>query len=257
MKQCPTCQRKFPDELNFCLNDGAVLLAAQEQETTLEYPTFLQHGAHRPVVADQSPKSRLGVMLGATGLILVILLVASVKIGTWWVAREDRAAAENVNSAPRYFVAEPSATPTAAPSSSLPGPAVTTPTETALSPGTYQCEFNRTLKFGDIERPSTLKAQFTFNADMTYLKQGYATVHGTALKDQLTVEEKGTYSQSDGSLFMQGRLEREVDPERSAWTSWRVPKDGNEVTEKIRNITAATFQLFDADEKAWFTFTKL
>jgi hypothetical protein len=130
-------------------------------------------------------------------------------------------------------------------------------TPTPLSQGTYEAEINRTFHAGESEHAMTLKLQITVNSDGTYLEQGYVTVHGTEIKDRLATEEKGNYSQTGDQLITSERLERKLNVETNAWSAWSVPASGSEDTDRIRNITSTTFQIYDPQEKAWFTFSKL
>ena len=258
MKECPRCHRTYSDELGYCLDDGTQLLAQDDSEATRVSP--------RPAPPVPGPAPRQGSMaLGVIVIIVVVVLFGVLMVAMaaiWWSEKpENNAATQNVNSAPSYNSSEsasPSSavTPHSVPS---PSPSATTaePVEKTLSTGTYQCEVNRPFKGGDNEGTGTLKYQFTFNADGTYLMQGYVTVYGTAMKDQLGIEEKGTYSQTNGRLLLEERLDREYNPETNSWKSWTVPSEGSDSHEQIRNVTATTFQLYDDKEKSWFTFAKL
>ncbi|MFZ0064387.1 MAG: hypothetical protein WAL47_20330 [Pyrinomonadaceae bacterium] len=267
MKQCPTCRRTFADDLRYCLDDGSVLQMPRAQETTEVYPqdpeTTVVYPKPTPAPAPPPvyhppPKSSAGKILGVIGIGVVILLLLLVKVGASFLARQQRVA-ENVNSQSRYFATTPTATPLITPeATTLSSPSVAVEeTEKTITPGSYQCEFNRTMNLGEVERSTTLKLRISFAVDKTYLQQGYATVHGTELEDKLIVEEQGSYSQAGDLLTLQDRYERQIDRQTDSWSSWKVPKEGTEVQRKIRNVTPATFQLFDPDENAWFTFTKL
>ena len=227
-------------------------LYPQERETTIvrPAPAPLPAPEYRP-----QQRSAVGKALAVIGTILVIILVASVKIGMWLYERQERSAAQSENSRSQYFAPTPSPVVTreATPEST---PSPTEPIEKTISAGTYQCEFNRNLNLGEQERAATLKLRIAFAPDNTYLQQGFATIHGTPLNEQLIIEEKGNYTQSDDTLLMKNRLEREIDYDTFSWKLWNVPKEGSEVQRRIRNVTTATFQMFDPDENAWFTFTK-
>jgi hypothetical protein len=267
MKQCPSCRRTFANELRYCLNDGSILQALQPQETTEVYPpeqeTTVVYPKPIPTPPPQPayhppPKSSAAKILFVIGTGFIILLVLLVKVGSSFLARQQRVA-ENVNSQSRYFAPTPNVSPIVTPETtplSSPSVVVEEPEKT-ITPGSYQCEFNRTMNLGDVERSTTLKLRISFAVDKTYLQQGYATVHGTELEDKLIVEEQGSYSQSGELLNLKDRYERQIDRETDSWSAWKVPKEGSEVQRKIRNVTGATFQLFDPDENAWFTFTKL
>ncbi len=267
MKQCPTCRRKFADDLKFCLDDGAVLRVTSEQpstevyppeqETTVVYPKPPAPAPPRPVY-HPPPKSSVGKMLGVLGIGFVIFLVLLVIVAASLISRQ-RQVAENVNAQSRSFAPTPTFSPIATPESTpISSPSlVPEETEKNISPGSYQCEFNRNMNLGDVERSTTLKLRISFAVDKTYLMQGYATVHGTELADKLIIEEQGSYSQSGELLTLTDRYERQIDRATDSWSSWKIPKEGSEVQRKVRNVTAATFQTFDPDENAWFTFTKL
>lgn len=270
MKQCPTCRRKFADDLKYCLDDGAVLRATSElpstevyppeQETTVVYPKP-PPPAPPPPVYHSPQKSSVGKILGVLGIGFVIFLVLLVIVVASLIARQQQVA-ENVNSQSKSFAPTPTFSPIATPESTESTPisspsVVPEETEKIISPGSYQCEFNRNMNLGDVERSTTLKLRLSLAVDKTYLLQGYATVHGTELADKLIVEEQGSYSQSGDLLTLTDRYERQIVRETDWWSSWKVPKEGSEVQRKVRNVTAATFQTFDPDENAWFTFTKL
>jgi len=256
MKQCHVCHRTFSDELSYCLNDGTRLFAYDDEATrVLPRPS--------PAVTGPAPRQ------GSTGLVVTVIVVVVVLLGVfvvaiaaiWWSERrENNAAISNVNSAPTSYsesaIPSPAVTPQPAPSPS-PSPTTAEPVEKTLSTGTYQCEVNRPFKGENNEGNGTLKYQFTFNSDGTYLMQGYITVYGTTMNDQLGIEEKGGYSQSNGRLLLNDRLDREYSLETNSWKSWTVPSEGSESHEQIRNVTATTFQLYDDKERSWFTFAKL
>lgn len=266
MKQCPACRRKFPDDLKFCLDDGSVLRATSEppstevyppeQETTVVYPKPTP--TPPPPVYHPPPRSSAGTVLGVLGIGFVIFLVLLVIVAASLISRQQQVA-ENVNAQSRSFASTPTSSPIATPESTpISSPSVVPEeTEKTISPGSYQCEFNRNMNLGDVERSTTLKLRISFAVDKTYLMQGYATVHGTELADKLIIEEQGSYSQSGELLILTDRYERQIDRETDSWSSWKVPKEGSEVRRRVRNVTAATFQTFDPDENAWFTFTKL
>jgi hypothetical protein len=171
----------------------------------------------------------------------------------------DRVAAEKVNSPPRQSNFSASPSPSAAVRSSpspSPSPSVELPAEKTLATGTYQCEVNETFKSDAGEHAATIEVQLTLNSDGTYLEQGYITIHGTAIADRLSHEEKGIYVQTSGVLITKERLEREFDLETQSWSSWKTPSDGSESRDKLRNITPTTFQAYDNTKKVWRTFSK-
>jgi hypothetical protein len=257
MKQCPKCHRTYSDNLDFCLDDGARLLVQDDSDATRVYP--------RPNPVGPTPVPRQSSMaLGVIVAIVVVglfgvLMVAMAAI--WWSERPGNStAAQNVNSAPPSYTLSESPSPAVTPyPSPSPSPSATSAelVENNISPGTYQCEVNQPFKGADNEGNGTLKYQFTFNSDGTYLMQGYITVYGTAINDLLGIEEKGTYSQSNRQLLLKDRLDREYNQETNSWKSWSVPSEGSESDEQVRNVTPTTFQLFYSDHKTWATFAKL
>jgi hypothetical protein len=98
--------------------------------------------------------------------------------------------------------------------------------------------------------------QITFKDDGTYYEQGSVTMHGTELQNQVGTEEQGNYSFSADGLILTNKMTREFDLATKSWEGWTVTKE-RQSTEKIRNVTPTTFQLYDDTEKAWFTFSKL
>jgi hypothetical protein len=68
------------------------------------------------------------------------------------------------------------------------------------------------------------------------------------------MEEKGRYSQSGDTLILSNRLKREL---MFGDSNWAVPTDGKESREKMRIVNATTFQIYDNDQKQWFTFSRI
>jgi hypothetical protein len=127
--------------------------------------------------------------------------------------------------------------------------------EGRIAPGNYECELTR--KMGDATKVTVaLKIVLAVNADGSYLSRGYMTIPTANIHDQLGIEEKGNYSQLGDTLNLTNRKERQYDLEKGRWKGWATPDDGASSNEKVRNVTPNTFQLFDDEEKQWFTFTK-
>jgi hypothetical protein len=127
--------------------------------------------------------------------------------------------------------------------------------EGRIAPGNYACELTR--KMGEGKKVTVaLKIVLAVNPDGSYLSRGYMTIPTANIHDQLCVEERGNYSQLGDTLNLTNRKERQYDLEKGRWKGWATPDDGASSNEKIRNVTPNTFQLFDDEEKQWFTFTK-
>ncbi|HXM34296.1 MAG TPA: hypothetical protein VN920_03855, partial [Pyrinomonadaceae bacterium] len=60
MKQCPQCHRNYADDLRFCLDDGAVLLAHQNYEATQVSPAPVPPA---PMPRQRQGRKVVGVML--------------------------------------------------------------------------------------------------------------------------------------------------------------------------------------------------
>ena len=294
MKKCPTCHRPYADDLNFCLEDGSVLRPYDNNEETEIYPQSdadneetvvrLQPLRPRPVPppsptptppAPQQQAQRW-TAAGVIGVIVVVLLWGGIKLAIWSADSADRTS-QSVNSpSPSYPASAspsgspvplcvvlnncptPTPTPTVAqypsPSSSpsvsaSPSVTIAEPIERTLTTGTYQSE--RTIQSDG--RAALLRLRLTINSDGTYLEQAYVTFHGTGISDLLGIEERGIASQANGQLILKDRLERKFDFETSSWSAWNVRST---ISEQIRNVTPTTFQIYDNDDKAWFTFAK-
>jgi hypothetical protein len=267
MKQCPLCHRTYSDDFNYCLDDGSVLAAHQDDEETLVFPTL----PTKSIPAPQSQPQRQGwTVLGVIGVILVVLVWGGIKLALWSADRESRSSAQSRNPAPTSFgpnvsptptpdcaifgCDSPSPTPTITPS---PSPTIAEPTEKMLSTGTYQCESSQLLNEGGIQTTRTLKYQFTFNADGTYAAQAYASIPLTGMNDRLYREEKGSYSQVGDQLTLRDRVERTFDFDADSWNPWVVAKSGSVNNNKIQSVTATTFQLYMKSEQRWLAFSKL
>jgi len=134
--------------------------------------------------------------------------------------------------------------------------AVDSPAEGVITAGTYQSEMTR--KMGDANNKTTvvIRIQIAVNMDGTYSSRGYMTIPTANIHDKLGIEERGNYSQSGETLHLTNRKQREFNFDTGSWKGWTTPDDGSESNEKIRNVTPNTFQLFDDEEKQWFTFAK-
>ena len=220
-----------------------------------------------------APATRQGrgwKVLSVMGVTLAVLLYAFLKIALWSSERKDRTLSQNMNSAPvsLNLAASPSPTakrtvmpvssPSPSPSSSVsPRPSPTEPMEKTISAGTYQYEFKPNSNPEDAAGLRTIKLQITFNADGTYSIQGYITIQGTSLNDQLYSEERGNYTQTNGLLTYKDRLQRNFDLDSNSWQDWRVPSSGSEAHNKVRNVTSTTFQADIGPQRSWVTVSKL
>jgi hypothetical protein len=199
-------------------------------------------------------------------MILIVLLWGMIKVGLWWLDHNQRSTNENLGSAPSIATATPSPSPSFNPLSLLSPPSpspINAPTNqtipslitSAIAPGTYQCELSRSI--GEVTKQGAVfTIRITFHVDGTYFEQGYISLTEAVLKDQLAMEEKGNYSTSADMLILTNRLKRELILEDSSTASWSVPSDGSESKQKLRNATANSFQIYDDDEKGWFTFKR-
>lgn len=127
-----------------------------------------------------------------------------------------------------------------------------------LSTGTYEHEEPTVFteaEFG-FDGTGSLKGRLTLNSDKTFFLQGYITVNGE-VEDLLMFEGKGTYSQSGNKVTQSERLERIFQSETNTFTAWEVPEDGPSDASNLRNVTNATFQEYDEDDKKWITWSKI
>jgi len=196
-------------------------------------------------------------------LIVVVALLGGLILALWSANREDHSTAQSTNSAtPLYSVSAspspslspgptPAVTPHPSPSPS-PSATIAEPVERSLSLGSYQSE--RTIDSNG--HATLLKLKLTLYSDGTYLEQGYITFHGTGINDLLGLEEKGSVTQSKDQLIFRDRLERKFDMEEGSWSAWTTARGGSTIRQQIRNVTATTFQMYDNEEKAWYTFSK-
>lgn len=73
MKICPTCQQKYSDSLEFCMQDGTVLALLPDPNATLRFDS-------RPTQTDK-PKPQSTMRLGTIAIAGVLLLVLTVVVG--------------------------------------------------------------------------------------------------------------------------------------------------------------------------------
>jgi hypothetical protein len=234
MKQCPRCHHKYADDLNFCLNDGSSLIPVEDVDKTWilpePIPTITAQGVHvepRPIVAPSTrQRGPVWKMLGIAAVILAVGAFGAVTI-LRWQEREGRATQNN------------SSSPTVS-------------TEPALTPGIYEVQVDNQQK--DIEAIRTIKLQYTFHPDGTYLIKYFLTKKGTGVDEQLSVE-RGDFAVSGTTLLFRNRLSRQVDSKTAAWTPWALPNDGPKTQLAIRNITPNSFQI--SENGFWYTAYKL
>jgi hypothetical protein len=283
MMQCPQCRRTYAEDFSFCLDDGTRLVDPRALEKTLVLPTPQQSAPTEIIPAPATvenpapvsstavapapavtavPSSRSSVVkivLVIFGLIAVVIVWGVIKAGLWWLDQNQRTVNQNHNSTPSTVTVSASPDPT--PSVNLqnllsPQPSPSTDAETkpgSIPTGTYQCELTKGL--GEIgKQGASIKLQITFNGDGTYFEQGFISITAAGIKDQLTMEEKGRYSQSGDTLILSNRLKREL---MFGDSNWAVPTDGKESREKMRIVNATTFQIYDNDQKQWFTFSRI
>ena len=289
MKQCPLCHRTYADDLNFCLEDGKVLQAygnnektVVDDEATWVYPQPAPRPTPQPPPSPGPPipqtqgrgkRWTLGTVIGT---IIIVLLWGGIKLVLWSTDRDDHSAQGNSapaspspNSNPLCLLTNtcpsptpspavtphpsPSPSPSPSPPSPSPTPTIAEPVERSLSLGSYESE--RTIESEG--HATLLKLKLILYSDGTYLEQGYVTFHGTGISDLLGLEEKGSVSQSKDQLIFRDRLERKFAMEEGSWSAWTTARGGSSIRQQIRNVTATTFQMYDNDEKAWYTFSKL
>ena len=266
MTKCPQCNREYSENFSYCLDDGTPLrhssfddatLVMQEPEPTAPQPA-------RTTYAPTKQRSSVPIILGVAGVVVVVLLVGGIAIGAWLLSRDQIGANQNSNSAPVYSTSSPSpssntnpltignSSPEASPTTSIEVPN----SDSIISAGTYECEITKTL--GETTKHTVaIRLQVTVNDDGTYSTKGDMTLAEANINNQLGIEEKGNYSQSEDTLVLTNRREREYDFETGSWKRWRVPDDGSESREKVRNVSANAFELYDEDEKIWYALTKV
>lgn len=284
MMECPQCHRTYAEDFSFCLDDGsrlvdprafektAILQTPQQAALTEINPASNTADIHIPPIprsrppSPTSPRSLGKTILVLFGVILIVLLWGMIKVGLWWLDHNRSSTNENLSSAPSIATAtqSPSPSPSFNPLSLLSPPSpspINAPTSqtlpssiaSAIAPGTYQCEISKTIG-EQTKQAAVLKVRITFHVDGTYFQQGYISLTAVGLKDQLAMEEKGNYSTSADTLILTNRLKRDLILQDSSTASWSVPSDGSESKQKLRNATASSFQIYDNEEKEWFTF---
>jgi len=281
MMECPQCHRTYAEDFSFCLDDGTRLVdpRALEKTAVLQTPqqaapteinpapitaTVPAPGTTRTLPAAlPSHRSWGKTILVLFGMILIVLLWGMIKVGLWWLDH-NQSTNENFSSAPSIATATPSPSPSFNPLSLLAPPSpspINAPTSQALpssiasaiAPGTYQCALNKSI--GEVTKQGAVfKIRLTFHPDGTYFEQAYISLTEAGLKDTLAMEEKGNYSTSADKLILTNRLKRDLILQDSSTASWSVPSDGSESKQRLRNATAHSFQIYDDEEKAWFTF---
>jgi len=281
MMECPQCHRTYAEDFSFCLDDGTRLVdpRALEKTAVLQTPqqaapteinpapitaTVPAPGTTRTLPAAlPSHRSWGKTILVLFGMILIVLLWGMIKVGLWWLDH-NQSTNENFSSAPSIATATPSPSPSFNPLSLLAPPSpspINAPTSQALpssiasaiAPGTYQCALNKSI--GEVTKQGAVfKIRLTFHPDGTYFEQAYISLTEAGLKDTLAMEEKGNYSTSADKLILTNRLKRDLILQDSSTASWSVPGDGSESKQRLRNATAHSFQIYDDEEKAWFTF---
>jgi hypothetical protein len=282
MMECPQCHRTYAEDFSFCLDDGTRLVdpRALEKTAVLQTPqqaapteinpapitaTVPAPGTTRTLPAALPSHWSWGkTILVLFGMILIVLLWGMIKVGLWWLDHNQSSTNENFSSAPSIATATPSPSPSFNPLSLLAPPSpspINAPTSQALpssiasaiAPGTYQCALNKSI--GEVTKQGAVfKIRLTFHPDGTYFEQAYISLTEAGLKDELAMEEKGNYSTSADKLILTNRLKRDLILQDSSTASWSVPSDGSESKQRLRNATANSFQIYDDEEKAWFTF---
>lgn len=101
MKSCPTCNRTYPDDtLAFCLEDGSILSAPYDPETTQSFPYSLNpepsKGAKtipsvssRPIYTPDANQSQVSERHGEKrslifGVVIILVLAVGLIIGLGW-----------------------------------------------------------------------------------------------------------------------------------------------------------------------------
>lgn len=271
MTKCPQCNRTYAENFSYCLDDGTPLRHSTYDEATLVMPPTQPTITKQPAVSTHAPnatttqgRSAAPIVLGVAGVFVGILLLGGIGFGIWLYSRDQSVANQNSNPAPIVASASPSpnssynpltinsASPSPSPSASIEVPGA----ESFITPGTYQCEVTRTIG-GQTKHTVAIRLQVTVNLDGTYSSKGYMTLAEANIHDQLGVEERGNYAQQEDTLILSNRRERQFDFDSGSWKRWGTPEDGAESREKVRNVTANTFQLYDDDENTWYTFSRI
>lgn len=96
MKKCPKCQNTFDDDLNFCLDDGAVLeivSARSDAQTQIIPPGFVT------TQAKKRSDSRIYVIIGLLTVIIIALTVFVIYLMNADISRNEPETAEGQNAA--------------------------------------------------------------------------------------------------------------------------------------------------------------
>jgi hypothetical protein len=278
--QCPQCRRTYAEDFTFCLDDGTRLVdpRALDKTAILQTPAqtapteitpapatsqpgpavTLPMPAPTPTAAPASHSSLLKIIVLVFGVIVIIVVWGLVKVGLWWLNRNQQNTNQQVVSAPSTAPSSPSQntnlqTLLGQPSPS-PSESVVQASESSIAPGTYEADL-RDLTGEFSKQGASVKLRLTVNADGTYFQQGFLSIPQAGMKDQLVMEEKGNYSTSGDTLFLKNRLQREMLFGGSG--SWKVPDDGSDSNEKLRSVSATGFQVYDDEQKQWFTFKRV
>lgn len=249
MKQCPRCNRTFADDLSYCLDDGTPLVGPDASEDTLVRP--------RPE-SQPSQRSTKAVVVGVLGTILVVLLWGGIKLILWKLDHQADSGPTVATSTPTpaydplTLLASPSPTPSVSPSPS-PTPSAS-PVESLISPGTYVFETTRAVD-PEKQHVGTIRLRVTFNDNGTYFQQTFISIPEKDVDNLLSAEEKGKYSQVEDELVLSDRESHEFDME-DGWSPWSTQTVKGAMREKVRNVTANTFQIYESDEHEWFTFSR-
>lgn len=124
MKQCPQCERIYPDNtLSYCLDDGAALLPPFNLEAT-QINTSIPPSVVPPTVAyneppvpspAQTPTPRRGLRPLVLGLVVLVVLLIGLLIGVWLSQRPNESSANLQPATPtpvRPAPIKPTPTPT-------------------------------------------------------------------------------------------------------------------------------------------------
>ena len=116
MKQCPTCNRTYADEsMRFCLDDGALLSAANDPEATLVMPTASTDHPPRETLPSRPPHSHPKAKSTNPKLIYVAIGLLALLVGGGIVALLKSSAKDNPpteKSANVQTATKPTSTPT-------------------------------------------------------------------------------------------------------------------------------------------------
>ena len=121
-----------------------------------------------------------------------------------------------------------------------------------LAPGIYESkgiliEGSDTLRFS-----SRVEIRDSF-----YYQQGYIDHPAYFYHSELAYEEKGKFALRGGLLENSQILAREAHVSGTSIGAWKEPEDGPETSQKIRRITARSFETYDEDMEAWVRWKRL